>query len=146
MRVEKTDDYRDWIDGLKDLSGRARILMRVEEHEVGRKQRAFGQEADEHRRLAAIGQRGMVERGIDRVLVGVGQELAAPEHQGPRARIGSRCVIGAQGDGRLDHIFQRSLPFGLEAADHLAHRRTADVQPVGGPSERRLVDRAPCRQ
>ena len=30
MRVEKTDEYRDWIDGLKDLSGRARILMRVD--------------------------------------------------------------------------------------------------------------------
>ena len=30
MRVEKTDDYRHWIDGLKDLTGRARILMRVD--------------------------------------------------------------------------------------------------------------------
>ena len=30
MRVEKTDQYRAWIDGLKDLSGRARILMRVD--------------------------------------------------------------------------------------------------------------------
>ena len=30
MRVEKTDEYREWLDGLKDLSGRARILMRVD--------------------------------------------------------------------------------------------------------------------
>ena len=30
MRVEKTDEYRDWIDGLRDLTGRARILMRVD--------------------------------------------------------------------------------------------------------------------
>ena len=30
MRVEKTNDYVNWIDGLKDLSGRARILMRVD--------------------------------------------------------------------------------------------------------------------
>lgn len=30
MRVEKTDEYRDWIDSLKDLSGRARVLMRVD--------------------------------------------------------------------------------------------------------------------
>lgn len=30
MRVEKTDDYRDWIDGLRDISGRARILMRID--------------------------------------------------------------------------------------------------------------------
>jgi putative addiction module killer protein len=30
MRVEKTDEYRHWIDGLKDLAGRARTLMRVD--------------------------------------------------------------------------------------------------------------------
>jgi putative addiction module killer protein len=30
MRVEKTDEYRDWIDNLKDVVGRARILMRVD--------------------------------------------------------------------------------------------------------------------
>lgn len=30
MRVEKTDEYRDWIDGLQDLGGRARVLMRVD--------------------------------------------------------------------------------------------------------------------
>ena len=30
MRVEKTDEYAEWIDTLKDQVGRARILMRVE--------------------------------------------------------------------------------------------------------------------
>ena len=30
MRVEKTEVYREWIDALKDRSGRARILVRVE--------------------------------------------------------------------------------------------------------------------
>lgn len=30
MRVEKTDEYAAWIDALKDLAGRARILVRVE--------------------------------------------------------------------------------------------------------------------
>jgi putative addiction module killer protein len=30
MRVEKTDEYRDWIDSLDDHVGRARILMRVD--------------------------------------------------------------------------------------------------------------------
>jgi len=30
VRVEKTDDYREWVDGLKDRAGRARILVRVE--------------------------------------------------------------------------------------------------------------------
>lgn len=30
MRVEKTDEYRDWIDALRDPVGRARILVRVD--------------------------------------------------------------------------------------------------------------------
>ena len=30
MRVEQTDEYRDWLDSLKDVAGRARILMRVD--------------------------------------------------------------------------------------------------------------------
>lgn len=30
MRVEKTDEYRDWIDDLKDMAGRSRVLMRVD--------------------------------------------------------------------------------------------------------------------
>jgi putative addiction module killer protein len=30
VRVEKTDEYRDWIDALKDRAGRARILVRVD--------------------------------------------------------------------------------------------------------------------
>lgn len=30
MRVERTDEFSDWIDALADLSGRARILMRVD--------------------------------------------------------------------------------------------------------------------
>jgi len=30
MRVEKTDEFRSWIDGLRDTAGRARVLMRVD--------------------------------------------------------------------------------------------------------------------
>ncbi len=30
MRVDKTDVYREWIDGLKDRAGRARVLVRVD--------------------------------------------------------------------------------------------------------------------
>ena len=30
MRVEKTDDYREWLDTLRDRAGRARILVRVD--------------------------------------------------------------------------------------------------------------------
>lgn len=30
MRVEKTEEYKAWIDGLRDVSGRSRVLMRVD--------------------------------------------------------------------------------------------------------------------
>jgi putative addiction module killer protein len=30
MRVVKTDEFRDWIDSLKDRKGRARILTRID--------------------------------------------------------------------------------------------------------------------
>lgn len=30
MRVEMTEVYRDWIDGLKDRAGRARVQVRVD--------------------------------------------------------------------------------------------------------------------
>ena len=30
MRVEKTDEYGEWLDKLKDRTGRARILVRVD--------------------------------------------------------------------------------------------------------------------
>ena len=30
MRVEKTDDYRNWIDSLEDRVGRARVQVRVD--------------------------------------------------------------------------------------------------------------------
>ena len=30
MRVETTEAFREWIDGLKDLAGRARIQARIE--------------------------------------------------------------------------------------------------------------------
>ena len=30
MRVEQTEEYKTWIDGLRDVSGRSRVLMRVD--------------------------------------------------------------------------------------------------------------------
>ena len=30
MRVEKTEEYREWLDELRDRTGRARILVRVD--------------------------------------------------------------------------------------------------------------------
>ena len=30
MRVEKTEEYREWLDALGDRTGRARILVRVD--------------------------------------------------------------------------------------------------------------------
>ena len=43
VRIEKTDEYATWIDALKDQSGRARILMRVE--------RLIGGNPGQHRNL-----------------------------------------------------------------------------------------------
>jgi putative addiction module killer protein len=44
MRVEATPEYRDWIDGLKDLTGRAKIQVRVD--------RLIHGNAGHHRNLA----------------------------------------------------------------------------------------------
>ena len=30
MRVKKTDEFREWVDRLRDQAGRARILVRVD--------------------------------------------------------------------------------------------------------------------
>ena len=30
MRVKKTDEYREWLDRVRDQAGRARILVRVD--------------------------------------------------------------------------------------------------------------------
>lgn len=43
MRIEKTDEYAEWLDALKDQAGRARILMRVE--------RLIGGNPGQHRHL-----------------------------------------------------------------------------------------------
>jgi len=43
VRVDKTDEYAEWIDTLKDQAGRARILVRVE--------RLIGGNPGQHRNL-----------------------------------------------------------------------------------------------
>lgn len=53
MRVDKTREYADWIDSLKDRAGRARILVRVE--------RLIGGNPGQHRNLAG----GISELKID---------------------------------------------------------------------------------
>jgi putative addiction module killer protein len=35
MQIRKTDVYANWIDGLRDLQGRARILVRIERLAAG---------------------------------------------------------------------------------------------------------------
>lgn len=35
MQIRKTDVYSEWIDNLRDLQGRARILIRVERLSAG---------------------------------------------------------------------------------------------------------------
>ena len=53
MRVEKIDEYRDWIGGLRDAAGRERILMRVD--------RLVHGNADDHRNLT----HGVAELRVD---------------------------------------------------------------------------------
>lgn len=43
MRVDKTEEYAEWIDTVKDQAGRARILVRVE--------RLIGGNPGQHRNL-----------------------------------------------------------------------------------------------
>jgi len=35
LQIRKTDVYANWIDGLRDLQGRARILVRIERLATG---------------------------------------------------------------------------------------------------------------
>lgn len=53
MRVEATPEFRNWIDALKDLTGRARIQVRID--------RLLHGNAGQHRRLA----NGILELKID---------------------------------------------------------------------------------
>ena len=53
MRVEKTDEFVQWLDTLKDQAGRARVLVRVE--------RLIAGNAGKHRTLT----HGVAELKID---------------------------------------------------------------------------------
>ena len=53
MRVEQTDTFRQWLDGLKDRAGRARVLVRID--------RLIGGNPGQHRQLAG----GVSELKID---------------------------------------------------------------------------------
>lgn len=60
MRVEKADEFRDWIDGLSGLAGRARILGRVD--------RPIHGDPGDHRKLA---------EGVSQLRVDVGPGYSA---------------------------------------------------------------------
>jgi putative addiction module killer protein len=53
MRVEQTHTFRQWLDGLKDRAGRARVLVRID--------RLIGGNPGQHRQLAS----GVSELKID---------------------------------------------------------------------------------
>lgn len=53
MRVEATPEFRDWMDALKNLAGRARVQVRID--------RLLHGNAGQHRNLAG----GIVELKID---------------------------------------------------------------------------------
>ncbi len=53
MRVEKTVEFGEWLDGLRDLAGRARVLVRIE--------RLIGGHPGDHRDLGG----GIAELRVD---------------------------------------------------------------------------------
>jgi putative addiction module killer protein len=76
MRVEATDEYRVWIDGLKDMTGRARILMRVD--------RLIHGNAGAHRNLT---------QGVSELKIDVG-----PGYRVYYSQRGTRLLLLAGGD------------------------------------------------
>lgn len=71
MRVERTDEYREWIDALRDTAGRARILMRVD--------RLIHGNPGDHRTLTG---------GVSELRIDVG-----PGYRVYYARRGSRLIL-----------------------------------------------------
>jgi len=67
MRVEMTEVYRDWIDGLRDVAGRSRIQIRVDRPVHGN--------PGQHRMLSA----GVSEVKID---IGPGYRVDYTEREG----------------------------------------------------------------
>ena len=78
MRVEKTNEYREWIDGLKDQAGRGRILMRVDRLIHGR--------PGTHRNLT---------EGVSELKVDVG-----PDYRVYYSRRGDRLILLITGDSK----------------------------------------------
>lgn len=71
MRVERTDEFREWIDALRDHAGRARILMRVD--------RLIHGNPGDHRTLAG---------GVSELRIDVG-----PGYRVYDARRGDRLIL-----------------------------------------------------
>ena len=73
------------LAGIGELANGRRVLEGLPQRNIGGKARAIGRQAQKDRRLATIGQRGMVECNHNRAIVRVDEQLAMPEDIGSRA-------------------------------------------------------------
>ena len=79
-----------------ELPDRRCILDRGPQRNVGGKARPLRRQADEDRRLAAVGERRVPELDRHRPAIGIGEQLALPEHQRARPRILPRRIAGTK--------------------------------------------------
>jgi putative addiction module killer protein len=94
MRVEKTEDYREWLDALKDRAGRARILVWVE--------RLIGGNPGQHRELTD----GVAELKID----------FGPGYRVYYSRRGDRLLLLLAGGDKSSQ--QKDIARAIELARH----------------------------
>ena len=95
-----------------ELANACRILVRLEQRQIGGKARAVIAQPEQDWRLAAICQRRMVERDTHRQPVGIEQQLAAPEHHGP----GPRIAMGGVGRTQMRRPIEGA---GLKSKTHV---------------------------
>ena len=81
------------VDELPDRRG---VLDRRPQRDVGSEDRPVRRQPDKDRWLATVGQRRMVEAHRMRPAIGIGQQLALPEHQRLRPRILFGRIAGAK--------------------------------------------------
>ena len=96
MRVEQTEVFRQWIDGLKDQAGRARILARIV--------RLIGGNPGQHRKLSG---------GISELKVNVG-----PGYRVYYAQRGTSLVLLLAGGDKSTQ--QKDIANAIFLAEHFS--------------------------
>ena len=114
-----------------ELADARRILVRLEQRQVGGKARAVVTEAEQDWRLTALRQRGMVKRDTQRLPLGIEQQLATPEHQGSGGGIAMRGV-GRTQIGRPIKGARLKSKTHVQGDTHIVTRRDCGSRPAAG--------------